>query len=72
MERHYYGAYSYMGTGYEFSAPCWEAYDFRTKKERDEWVKENPSCKVAISRKAVKKIVGDLWDVEPDGLMVRL
>ena len=42
------------------------------KKERDEWVKENPSYKVAISRKTVKKIVGDLWDVEPDGLMVRL
>lgn len=39
--RHYYAGYNKYGTEFSYRSGYWSAYAFDTKKERDEWVKEN-------------------------------
>lgn len=39
--KHFYAAHSYMGIEYTYDSPCWSLYAFDSKKERDEWMREN-------------------------------
>ena len=63
MKRMYYAGKSRMGIDYEYTCPCWTAYGFSTKKERDEFVEKNEyrngnRVMEAITRKAMLKIIG--------------
>ncbi|MCM0758470.1 hypothetical protein M7775_07770 [Sporomusa sphaeroides DSM 2875] len=37
----WYAGHSYMGINFTYDSPCWKAYVFNSKQERDQWVKEN-------------------------------
>ena len=72
MNRHYYGAYSYMGVNYTFDSPCWTAYQFNSKTERDAWVasggyQDGNRVKTAIKRADVDKIIGGPFALKPGG-----
>ena len=62
MNKHYYAGHSYMGTNFTYDSPCWVAYRFDSKAERDKFVNENEyneqgnKVKEAISRKIAFKI----------------
>ena len=57
--RHYYAGFSYMGTNYTYDSPCWTAFAFNTKTERDAflWDCKSNTCE-EISRKVAFKIAG--------------
>ena len=62
--KHYYAAHSYMGINFTYDSPCWSAYVFYSKKERDQWVEDGKYndqgnlVKEAVSRKTAFKIAG--------------
>ena len=63
-KRRYYGAYSYMGVNFTYDSPCWTAYGFDSKAERDAWVADGEyndqsnRVKTAISRKEAQTMAG--------------
>jgi hypothetical protein len=63
MEKKYYAAHSYMGTDYTFNSPCWVAYQFNSKADRDAWLegneyKDGKRVAQSVTRKSVEQIVG--------------
>ena len=61
--RHYYAGHSYMGVNFTFDSPCWTAYAFDTKSERDQYVEDNEyrdgnRVTEIIDRKIAYKIAG--------------
>lgn len=62
--KHYYAGHSYMGIKYTYDSPCWTAYTFDSKKERDQFVENgeynDQGNRVAevIDRKTAYKIAG--------------
>jgi hypothetical protein len=61
--RHFYAGHSYMGTNYTYDSPCWSAYAFSTKAERDEWLdkhsyKDGNLVAEPISRRDAFRIAG--------------
>lgn len=74
MNRHYYAAHSYMGVNFTFDSPCWIAFRFDSKKERDAWVcdgeynDQGNRVKCAVKRIDVVKILGcSKFDLQPGG-----
>lgn len=65
MSKYYYAAYSTMGTSFTYDSPCWMVYAFKTKKERDDWVKAddypngNPT-RESVTAEIAYKIAPDL------------
>ena len=65
--KHYYAGHSYMGTNYTYDSPCWVAYRFDGKADRDEWVNRGESGNVeSISQKAAYKIAGIKAGYQPE------
>ena len=71
--RNFYAAHSYMGLNYTYDSPCWLVCSFLSKKERDEWVKDNEYSQdtgnyVAekINFKTACKIAHDLYRLSPE------
>ncbi len=72
--RYFYAAHSYMGMNYTYDSPCWKAYRFEKKAERDAWVDKNEykdGNRVAesVTLKIAYKIIGyksstRYWDTE--------
>lgn len=63
--RKFYAAHSYMGTNFAYDAPCWTAFVFDSKAERDEWVAANEYNQdtgnyvaEAVTRKIAYQIAG--------------
>jgi hypothetical protein len=60
---HHYAIYSYMGLGYTLDSPCWSAYAFETRGQRDAWVdaNEHDGCNYvarSASRREAYKVAG--------------
>jgi hypothetical protein len=71
MEKKYYAAHSYMGTDYTFNSPCWVAYQFNSKADRDAWLegneyKDGKRVAQSVTRKSVEQIVGRNFTVSSD------
>lgn len=74
MSKQYYAGYSYMGINFTFDSPCWCAFAFGSKSDRDEWVSAHDYNQdtgnyvaQAITRKDAEKILG--CSVDSDRVM---
>ena len=56
VKRHWYAAVSYMGIEFTFDSPCWTAYVFNNKADRD--VFAGASNVLPVSRQQAYKIAG--------------
>jgi hypothetical protein len=62
--KHYYAGDSYMGVNMSYDSPCWVAYAFGTRAERDQWLEDNKYndqgniTAEPISRRIAYKIAG--------------
>lgn len=39
--RKFYAGHSYMGVNFTYDSPCWIAYAFQSKRDRDQWLSEH-------------------------------
>lgn len=64
MSKKWYAGHSYMGVDFTYDSPCWTAYVFDSKAERDQWVHDNAYndrgnlVAESISRAVAYKIAG--------------
>ena len=56
MKKRWYAAVSYMGVDFTFDSPCWTAYVFDNKSDRDALAGAENA--LAVDRKTAYKIAG--------------
>ena len=70
--KHYYAGHSYMGTNFTYDSPCWVAYRFDSKQERDKFVNANEyneqgnRVTEAITQKIAYAIAGIKTNYKPE------